>query len=82
MHYFLTASRILTIYAPKNQLHAVPRLSSMSHEETFTREDILEHHALHLCSIAFTASSQCVLVNTFGPISTVCDHPLLRRSPD
>jgi hypothetical protein len=44
------------------------QLCAMEVEQSETREDFLEWCALEIVGIAFTSTSQAVLVNAFGPI--------------
>ncbi|KXH36643.1 hypothetical protein CSIM01_03037 [Colletotrichum simmondsii] len=69
LHYQLVATAILCNHANPQQLSSLQitldgRLSLQD-----TKENILEHLALDVCGVAFTANTPSVQVNAFGPIA-------------
>ncbi|ETS76945.1 hypothetical protein PFICI_10819 [Pestalotiopsis fici W106-1] len=68
MHYFLTATCVLTTCASENQLPHMAQLSGIGKDKTPSKEDILEYSSLNICGIAFTTNTPSVLVNAFGPM--------------
>ncbi|KAM0602616.1 hypothetical protein ACHAQG_008205 [Verticillium nonalfalfae] len=67
--YFLVSIMVLCMVMPLETLTEILQLVETDLPSSPSREVILETHALEVCGLAFTAKSNPVLVNAFGPIS-------------
>ncbi|KAG7114515.1 hypothetical protein HYQ46_011319 [Verticillium longisporum] len=72
--YFLVSIMVLCMIMPLETLTEILQLVELDLPFSPSREDILETCALEVCGLAFTAKSQPVLVNAFGPISYCARH--------
>ncbi|KAG7053928.1 phytanoyl- dioxygenase [Colletotrichum scovillei] len=69
LHYQLVATTILCIEANPQQLSSLQTTLGGRLDLQDTKESILEHLALDICGVAFTADTPSVQVNAFGPIA-------------
>ncbi|KAK1519267.1 hypothetical protein CPAR01_15705 [Colletotrichum paranaense] len=69
LHYQLVATTILCIHASPQQLSSLQNTLDGRNGRQDTKDDILEHLALDVCGVAFTANTPSVQVNAFGPIA-------------
>ncbi|KAK0372646.1 hypothetical protein CLIM01_10003 [Colletotrichum limetticola] len=69
LHYQLVATTILCIHASPQQLSSLQNTLDGRDGRQDTKDDILEHLALDVCGVAFTANTPSVQVNAFGPIA-------------
>lgn len=65
---------VLCMIMPLETLTEILQLVELDLPSSPSREDILETCALEVCGLAFTAKSNPVLVNAFGPISYCARH--------
>lgn len=72
--YFLVSIMVLCMIMPLETLTEILQLVELDLPSSPSREDILETCALEVCGLAFTAKSNPVLVNAFGPISYCARH--------
>ncbi|RXG43782.1 hypothetical protein VDGE_02836 [Verticillium dahliae] len=72
--YFLVSIMVLCMIMQLETLTEILQLVELDLPSSPSREDIVETCALEVCGLAFTAKSNPVLVNAFGPISYCARH--------